>query len=89
MTDFADIVTGDLDRTLEGITNKAETVKDILVMVGAEAQDTIDALETIKQDAEEVVGELEEHINNLAGLQDSLEKADRIRSDGEEQGISI
>jgi len=80
---------GNLDRTLEGITNQTETLKDILVSVGAEAQDTIDSLEIIKQDAEEVVGELEEHISSLAGLQDSLEKATRVREDAEEQGITI
>jgi len=79
----------ELDRKLESIKNEAEVKRGIMEQVVSEAQGAIEELEAVKQDAEEVEVELQEHITNLEGLQATIEKADRIRDDAETQNITI
>ena len=79
----------ELDRKLTSIKNETENTKDMMTLVASEATDRITELESIKQDAEEVEGELQEYLNNMDGLQAAMERADSIRDEAENQHISI
>jgi len=84
MTDY-----NELDRQIQTLKGQTETMRDILGTLQSEAASQIDALGQVREDAEQVEGELHDHIINLEGLQATLEKADSVRDDGETQGISI
>jgi len=79
----------DFQIPLQAIRDEAEVLRDVMVAIGAEAQEKMDELESIRQDAEEAEGEIQDHLNNLEGLQATLEKADRVRDEAEGQHIII
>jgi len=79
----------ELDRQIQALRDEAEDLKDVMVAIGAKAQDVIDELEAIKQDSDEVEGEMQDHLANLEGLQACIEKADGVRDEAELQNIII
>ena len=79
----------ELDRQIQALRDEAEDLKDVMVAIGAKAQDVIDELEAIKQDSDEEEGEMQDHLANLEGLQACIEKADGVRDEAELQNIII
>ena len=71
------------------LTQEAEAAKGTMDSVTEHAADAISELESIRQDSEEVSGELDEYISNLAGLNDTIEKAERVADDAQNQNLTI
>ena len=78
-----------IEEMIAELRGEAESNQVSMQQVGQEAHDKIAELESIKQDAEEVEGELTDYITNLDGLVATIEKAERSVDEAQGQGIDI
>lgn len=78
-----------IDRMIANLKDEASSNKDSLDQIDVQARDRITELESIRSDIEDSVGEFEEYIQNLDGLGDLIQKAERIIDDANTQGIEL
>ena len=78
-----------IDRMIANLKDEASSNKYSLDQIDVQARDRITELESIRSDIEDSVGEFEEYIQNLDGLGDLIQKAERIIDDANTQGIEL
>ena len=78
-----------IDRMIANLKDEASSNKDSLDQIDVQARDRITELESIRSDIEDSVGEFEEYIQNLDGLGDLIQKAERIIDAANTQGIEL